>query len=97
MLRNGAITSYPQINRGIKPNFPLLLHNSSKNKIMKVLQQFPGILLYNVLLDTVNYKCGILEAQFVTGLESKFHIPTPKCESKLFGNRTESVMNFQEM
>ena len=72
MLRNGAITSYPQINRGIKPNFPLLL-------------------------DTVNYKCGILEAQFVTGLESKFHIPTPKCESKLFGNRTESVMNFQEM
>ena len=26
-----------------------------------------------------------------TGLESKLHIPTPKFESILFGNKTESV------
>ena len=51
---------------------------------MKVLQQFPGNLLPNVLLGKVNYECGLLERQFVTGLESKFDIPTPKCESKLF-------------
>ena len=97
MLRNGTLTSYPQINRLIKPNFRMLLHSSPKNKIMKALhQQFSGSLLPNVLLDKVNYECGLLEGQFVTGLESKFHIPTP-CEPKPFGNRTESVMNFQEM
>ena len=64
---------------------------------MKVLQQFPGSLLHNVFLDKVSYECGLLGRQFDTSLESKFHIPTPKCESKLSGNRTESVMNFQEM
>ena len=64
--------------------------------MMKVHQQFSGSLLHNVLLDKVNYKYDILEGQF-TDLESKFHLPTPKCESKLFGNRAESVINFQEM
>ena len=63
---------------------------------MKVLQYFSGSLLPNVLLDKENYECGLLEGQFVPGLESTFHIPTPKLESKVFGNRTESVMNFQE-
>ena len=96
MIRNGTLTSYPQINRRIEPNFTVLLHNSLKNKIMIVLQQFSGSLL-NVLLDKVNYECGLLEGQFVTGLESKFHMPTPKYESKPFGNRTESAMNLQEM
>ena len=90
MIRNGTLTSYPQINRRIEPNFSL------ENKIMIVLQQFSGSLL-NVLLDKVNYECGLLEGQFVTGVESKFHIPTRKCESKPFGNRTESAMNSQEM
>ena len=64
---------------------------------MKALyQQFSGSLLPNVLLDKLNYECGLLEGQFVTGLQPKLHIPTP-CESKPFGNRTETVMNFQEM
>ena len=60
---------------------------------MKALQQFPGSLLYNVLWDKVNYECDLLKGQFVTSVGSKFHILNPKCESKLFGNRTESVMN----
>ena len=47
MLRNGVLTSYPQINRWIKSNFTLLLDNSPKNKIMKVLQWFPGNLWWN--------------------------------------------------
>ena len=64
---------------------------------MKALQQSSGSLLPNVLLGKVNYECGLLEGQFVPCLESKFHIPTPKTEYKLFGNRTESGMNFQEM
>ena len=56
---------------------------------MKLLQQFPGSLLHKVLLDRVNLKeFGLLEGQFVTSLESKFHTPTPRCESKLFGNKT---------
>ena len=96
MIRNGTLTSYPQINRRIEPNFTVLLHNSLKNKIMIVLQQFSGSLL-NVLLDKVNYECGLLEGQFVTGLKSKFHMQTPKCESKLFGNRIDSAVNFQRM
>ena len=60
---------------------------------MKALQQFPGSLLYNVLWDKVNYECDLLKGPFVTSVGSKFHILNPKCESKLFGNRTESVMN----
>ena len=62
----------------------MLLHNSPQNKLMKVLQYFSGSLLPNVLLDKENYECGLLEGQFVTGLESKFHIPTPKLESKVW-------------
>ena len=70
MLQNGTLTSCPQI------NLQLLLHNSPKNKIKKVLQHFSGSLLPNILLDKVSYECGLLEGQFVTGLESKFHTPT---------------------
>ena len=55
---------------------------------MKAIQQFLGGLPPNVLLDKVNYECGVLEGQFFSSLESKFHIRPPKCESKLFGNRT---------
>ena len=64
---------------------------------MKILQQLPGSPLADVLLEKVGYECGLQEGQFVTGFQSKFHRPTQKCESKLFGNRTESVMNLQEM
>ena len=64
---------------------------------MKLLQHFSESLLPNILLDKVNYESSLLEGQLVTSLESKFHIPTPKFESQLFGNRTEYVMNFQEM
>ena len=63
-----------------------------------MLQHLTGqSLLPNVLQDKVNFECSLLEGQFVTVLESKFHTPTPKYESKLLGNRTDSVMNFQEM
>ena len=53
----------------------------------------PGSPLADVLLEKVHYECGLQEGQYLSGFELKFHIPTPKCESKLFGNRTESVMN----
>ena len=64
---------------------------------MKILQQLPGSLLADVLLEKVHYECDLQEGQFVTGFQSKIHRPPPKCEFKLFGNRTESVMNLQEM
>ena len=64
MVRNGTLTSYPQINRLIEPNFRMLLHNEMK----ALYQQFSGSLLPNVLLDKLNYECGLLEGQFVTGL-----------------------------
>ena len=64
MVRNGTLTSYPQINRLIEPNFRMLLHNE-----MKALhQQFSRSVLPNVLLDKLNYECGLLEGQFVTSL-----------------------------
>ena len=45
---------------------------------MEALQQFSGRLLPNIILDKVNYVCALLEGQIVNGLESKFHIATPK-------------------